>query len=94
MGEEDQQPGETSGEAEQMIANVDSGYSNIAAADGLLSQPSNQQTANPSAQTRNTQVENPPENRVNGGEPIAASQNRAGENQEAGGPGASIDVRV
>ena len=77
-----------------MIGNVDSGYSNIAAADGLLSQPSNQQTANPSAQTRNTPVENPPENRVNGSEAVSASQNRAGENQEAGGPGGSIDVRV
>ena len=77
-----------------MITNVDSGYSNITAADGLLSQPSNQQTANPSAQTRNTPVDNPPENRVNGGEPIAASQNRAGDSQEAGGPGGTIDVRV
>ncbi|MCL7744503.1 hypothetical protein LV476_06000 [Guyparkeria hydrothermalis] len=77
-----------------MIANVESGYSNVAAADGLLSQPTNQQTTNPSAQTRNTPVENPPENRVNGSEAVAAGQNRAGEDQQAGGPGGNIDVRV
>lgn len=77
-----------------MIANLESGYSNVAAADGLLSQPTNQQTANPSAQTRNTPVENPPENRVNGSEAVAAGQNRAGEGQEAGGPGGTIDVHV
>jgi len=77
-----------------MIANIDSGYSNVAAADGLLSQPSNQQTANPSAQTRNTPVENPPENRVNGGQPVEATENRASEAREAGEPGGTIDVRA
>lgn len=78
-----------------MIGNVDSGYSNIAAADGMLSTPSNQQTANPSAQMRNTPVENPTENRVNGGEPTAVAQNRAGDDeQQDGGPGSMIDVRA
>ncbi|WP_322520980.1 hypothetical protein SR882_09340 [Guyparkeria halophila] len=77
-----------------MIASVDSGYSNVAAADGMLSTPSNQQTANPSAQTRNTPVENPVENRVNGGEAAAAAQNRAGDEQQDGGPGSMIDVRA
>lgn len=77
-----------------MIANIDSGYSNIAAADGLLSTPSNQQTANPSAQTRNTPVENPVENRVNGGEATAVAQNRAGDEQQDDGPGSMIDVRA
>lgn len=77
-----------------MIANVDSGYSNVAAADGMLSTPSNQQTANPSAQARNTPVENPVENRVNGGEPVTTAQNRAGDEQQDGGPGSVIDVRA
>ncbi|MFP4462451.1 MAG: hypothetical protein ACOCY4_00375 [Guyparkeria sp.] len=84
----------TSGEASDMIANVDSGYSNISGADGVLSTPTNQQTVNPSAQTRNTPVENPVENRVNGGEPTAAADNRAGDEQEAGAPGSTIDVRA
>lgn len=77
-----------------MIANVDSGYSNISAADGVLSTPTNQQTVNPSAQTRNTPVENPVENRVNGGEPTTATQNRAGDERQDGGPGSLIDVRA
>jgi hypothetical protein len=77
-----------------MIGNIDSGYGNIAAADGVLSQPSNQETVNPSAQTRNTPVDNPVENRVNGSEQTAAAQNRAGSSQEAGGPDGGIDVRV
>lgn len=76
-----------------MIASVDSGYSNVAAADGMLSQPSNQQTANPSAQTRNTPVDNPVENRVNGPEQTASTQNRAGEGDQAS-TGANIDVRA
>ncbi len=77
-----------------MIGNVDSGFSNVAAADGLLSQPSNQQNANPSAQTRNTPVDNPPDNRVNGGEAIEAGQNRAGETEENRDAGGGIDVRA
>lgn len=77
-----------------MIANVDSGYSNIAAADGVLYTPTNQQTVNPSAQTRNTPVENPVENRVNGGEPATAAQNRADGGRPDGGPGSLIDVRA
>jgi len=74
------------------------GFPNVAAADGLLSQPSNQQTTNPSAQTRNIPVENPPESRVNGGEPVAASPPRDGDDPSAALTddrlGATIDLRA
>lgn len=79
-----------------MISNIDNSAMSGQAgpADGAMQPASNQAINNPSAQTLNTPVENPPQNRVAGPQEVEAALTSSEPDYEGSSSGNLVDARA